>query len=103
MRGGGLFFIAMGCAMLGTYGVVVNRVPWDFSRLLGVYVAVFATVSVLFGRFAYFPLRSGLDSGGINSASGPSRPLHASVGFPTRALSAETPLAAWAALAVSIA
>jgi drug/metabolite transporter superfamily protein YnfA len=51
MRGGGLAFIALGCTMLGTYGVVFNRVPWYFSRLLGVYVAVFATVSVLFGRF----------------------------------------------------
>ena len=26
---------------------------WDFSRLLGVYVAVFAVVSVLFGRFLF--------------------------------------------------
>jgi len=26
---------------------------WDFSKLLGVYVAVFALVSVLFGRFAF--------------------------------------------------
>ena len=51
MRGSGLAFIAIGCTMLGTYGVVVNLVPWDFSKLLGVYVAVFATVSVLFGRF----------------------------------------------------
>jgi small multidrug resistance family-3 protein len=51
MRGSGIAFIATGCIMLGTYGVVVNLVPWDFSKLLGVYVAVFATVSVLFGRF----------------------------------------------------
>ena len=39
--------------MLGAYGVVVNTVKWDFSRLLGVYVAIFALVSVLFGRFAF--------------------------------------------------
>ena len=39
--------------MLGAYGVVVNTVKWDFSRLLGVYVAVFALVSILFGRLVF--------------------------------------------------
>jgi drug/metabolite transporter superfamily protein YnfA len=53
MRGGGLAFMALGFLMLGTYGVVVNLVPWDFSKLLGVYVAVFAAVSVLVGRFFF--------------------------------------------------
>jgi small multidrug resistance family-3 protein len=53
MRGGGWVFMALGFAMLGTYGVVVNIVPWDFSKLLGVYVAVFAAVSVLTGRFVF--------------------------------------------------
>jgi len=53
MRGGGLVFMVLGFAMLGTYGVVVNIVPWDFSKLLGVYVAVFAVVSVLTGRFIF--------------------------------------------------
>ncbi len=53
MRGGGLPFLALGFIMLGTYGVVVNLVPWDFSKLLGVYVAVFAAVSVLAGRFLF--------------------------------------------------
>jgi drug/metabolite transporter superfamily protein YnfA len=53
MRGGGLAFMALGFIMLGTYGVVVNLVPWDFSKLLGVYVAIFAFVSVLVGRFIF--------------------------------------------------
>jgi len=53
LRGGGLLVILAGCAMLGCYGVVVNTVKWDFSRLLGVYVAVFALVSVLFGRYVF--------------------------------------------------
>ncbi len=53
MRGGGFAFMALGCIMLGTYGVVVNLVPWDFSKLLGVYVAIFALVSVLAGRFVF--------------------------------------------------
>jgi small multidrug resistance family-3 protein len=53
LRGGGLALIALGFCLLGCYGLVVNRVPWDFSRLLGVYIAVFATVSVLYGRFVF--------------------------------------------------
>jgi small multidrug resistance family-3 protein len=32
---------------------VVNTIPWDFSKLLGVYVAIFAVVSVLAGRFVF--------------------------------------------------
>ncbi len=53
LRGSGLPVILLGAIMLGLYGVVVNTVRWDFSKLLGVYVAVFALVSVLFGRFLF--------------------------------------------------
>ncbi len=53
LRGSGLVFIMAGFAMLGCYGVVVNLVKWDFSKLLGVYVAVFALVSILAGRFVF--------------------------------------------------
>jgi len=53
LRGSGLAFIASGFVMLGGYGLVVNLLQWDFSRLLGVYVAMFAVVSVLCGRFAF--------------------------------------------------
>jgi small multidrug resistance family-3 protein len=53
LRGHSLVVIMAGCVMLGFYGIVVNTVKWDFSRLLGVYVAVFALVSVLFGRFVF--------------------------------------------------
>ena len=53
LRGGGLVFIAAGFLVLGSYGLVVNAVKWDFSRLLGVYVAFFALVSVLCGRFLF--------------------------------------------------
>ena len=51
LRGSVVWFIVTGFLMLGCYGVVVNTVKWDFSRLLGVYVAVFALVSVLWGKF----------------------------------------------------
>lgn len=46
-------FILIGFVMLGCYGLVVNIVKWDFSKLLGVYVAIFAWVSVLFGHFIF--------------------------------------------------
>jgi len=53
LRGRGLGWIALGFVILGGYGVVVNMVKWDFSRLLGVYVAVFALLSILWGRFIF--------------------------------------------------
>jgi small multidrug resistance family-3 protein len=53
LRGRSAIWILLGCATLACYGLVVNSVKWDFSRLLGVYVGVFAALSVLFGRFAF--------------------------------------------------
>jgi drug/metabolite transporter superfamily protein YnfA len=53
LRGAQPGLIAIGCLMLGAYGVAVNTVRWDFSRLLGVYVAVFAVISVCWGRFVF--------------------------------------------------
>jgi small multidrug resistance family-3 protein len=51
LRGQGWPSVLAGCLMLALYGLVVNLVKWDFSRLLGAYVAVFALASVLAGRF----------------------------------------------------
>jgi drug/metabolite transporter superfamily protein YnfA len=53
LRGGRAATITLGCVMLAAYGVAVNMVTWDFSRLLGVYVAVFALISVLFGKLVF--------------------------------------------------
>ncbi len=53
VRGRGLLFIVLGALILGGYGVLVNSIPWDFSRLLGVYVGVFALVGVLMGRYIF--------------------------------------------------
>ena len=53
LRGRGVAFVAAGFAVLGSYGIVVNLLNVDFSRLLGAYVGIFAVVSVLVGRF-YF-------------------------------------------------
>jgi small multidrug resistance family-3 protein len=53
LRGSGLALIVAGFGALGCYCLVVNIVRWDFSRLLGVYVAVFAVISVLAGRVVF--------------------------------------------------
>jgi small multidrug resistance family-3 protein len=45
--------VAAGFMLLGSYGIVVNQVPFDFSRMLGAYVGIFAAVSLLFGRFVF--------------------------------------------------
>ena len=53
LRRNGLLPLLIGFVMLGFYGMVVNTVKWDFSKLLGVYVGVFALISLLFGRFVF--------------------------------------------------
>ena len=53
LRSSGLLFIAVGIVTLGCYGLIVNSVKWDFSKLMGVYIGVFAVVSILFGRFVF--------------------------------------------------
>ena len=50
LRSSGLLLIAAGFVMLGCYGLIVNTVKWDFSRLLGVYVAFFATITLVISR-----------------------------------------------------
>jgi len=53
LRGRGWPYVLAGCLMLASYGVIINLVKWDFSKLIGVYVAVFALVSTLTGRFLF--------------------------------------------------
>lgn len=53
LRGRGAVVVALGFAVLGSYGIVVNLIDVDFSRLLGAYVGIFAVVSVLVGRFVF--------------------------------------------------
>ena len=53
LQGSQFLKIMLGALMLGFYGLVVNLVKWDFSKLLGVYVAAFTLVSFLFGRFLF--------------------------------------------------
>ena len=53
LRGRSTVWVLLGCATLACYGLVVNSVRWDFSRLLGVYVGFFAAFSVLAGKFVF--------------------------------------------------
>ena len=53
LTGGGLPLVGAGFLLLGTYGVVVNLIGLDFSRLLGAYVGWFALVSVAIGRLLF--------------------------------------------------
>jgi len=47
-----LFFVAGGL-FLTFYGYAVNAPPWDFGRLLGVYVALFFVVAQLTSWLAF--------------------------------------------------
>jgi len=53
LRGSNVVLVVAGFIALGCYGLVVNSVKWDFSKLIGVYVAFFAVVSILVGRFVF--------------------------------------------------
>jgi len=53
LRGSGALVVLLGFAVLGSYGVVVNLLKIDFSRLLGAYVGIFAIVSVAVGRIVF--------------------------------------------------
>jgi drug/metabolite transporter superfamily protein YnfA len=50
LRGRSLGWILLGCVALAAYGLVVNSVKWDFSKLLDVYVGFFALASILLGK-----------------------------------------------------
>jgi len=42
-----VLFFALGAVVLFAYGYVVNSPPWDFGKLLGVYVVFFFVVAQL--------------------------------------------------------
>lgn len=56
--------MALGAGVLFAYGVTVNLPPWDFGRLLGVYVALFFVVAqvinlIFFGVAPNLPVVAG--------------------------------------------
>ncbi len=60
-------WMVAGVAVLGGYGLFVNLPPWDFGRLLGVYVALFFLVAQLVAklRFGQSPTTPILVGGGL--------------------------------------
>ena len=53
LRGQRPAVVFAGFVTLGSYGLLVNSVRWEFSKLLGVYVGFFALTSVLAGRIIF--------------------------------------------------
>lgn len=49
LRGKGWLLVVVGFVVLGSYGIAINQLPLDFSKLLGAYVGFFALVSVSCG------------------------------------------------------
>jgi drug/metabolite transporter superfamily protein YnfA len=66
-----LLFVA-GAAVLFAYGWVVNAPPWDFGRLLGLYVVFFFTMAQLISWLAFgqLPSRSLLIGGALIVSGG---------------------------------
>jgi hypothetical protein len=64
--------IALGGLILTAYGVVVNAPPWDFGRLLGVYVTLFFLAAQLINLvvFKIQPSPPVLVGGGLVIAGG---------------------------------
>ena len=52
-------FFALGAVTLFAYGYVVNTPPWDFGKLLGVYVVFFFVVAQLIGWIFFHQRPSG--------------------------------------------
>jgi small multidrug resistance family-3 protein len=52
-------FFALGAVVLFGYGYVVNTPPWDFGRLLGVYVVFFFVVAQLIAWIFFHQRPSG--------------------------------------------
>ncbi|HEY1477279.1 MAG TPA: hypothetical protein VGF37_06280 [Chthoniobacterales bacterium] len=50
-RGGGAFIMVAGALAFAGYGVVVNVVPWNFSRIMCAYIAVFTLITFSWRQF----------------------------------------------------
>lgn len=66
-----LFFLA-GCMVLAAYGYTVNTPPWNFGRLLGVYVTFFFVISqvIAWVGFGQKPTTGTLCGGALIVAGG---------------------------------
>jgi small multidrug resistance family-3 protein len=46
-------FLALGALVLCAYGYAVNRPPWDFGRVIGIYVVFFFLVAQVISWLAF--------------------------------------------------
>jgi|SRR6516165_3365332 small multidrug resistance family-3 protein len=53
LRGARVALVVAGFLVLGSYGLLLNTMTWDFTRLLGTYIAMFALASALFGCLVF--------------------------------------------------
>ena len=51
--GGRMLLFVAGAATLFGYGYLVNTVPWDFGRLLGLYIVLFFIVAQMMGWIVF--------------------------------------------------
>ena len=65
-------FLALGAIVLFAYGITVNSPPWDFGRLLGVYVTLFFLTAQLINwlGFGLRPTLPIIVGGGLIIAGG---------------------------------
>lgn len=66
------WFIVVGGLVLTAYGLLVNAPPWDFGRLLGIYVALFFVIAQIINLvvFGAAPDRPVLVGGALVIAGG---------------------------------
>jgi small multidrug resistance family-3 protein len=53
IKNNSIILMLFGAATLAGYGLIVNSVDWNFSKIFGVYVGAFALVAILFGKFLF--------------------------------------------------
>jgi drug/metabolite transporter superfamily protein YnfA len=65
-------FFAVGALVLFAYGYLVNASPWDFGRLIGLYVVFFFVIAQLIAWIVFHkpPSRMTLIGGGFIVAGG---------------------------------
>jgi drug/metabolite transporter superfamily protein YnfA len=53
IKNNNVILIFLGAGTLAGYGLIVNSIDWNFSKIFGVYVGAFALVAILFGKFLF--------------------------------------------------
>jgi drug/metabolite transporter superfamily protein YnfA len=53
IKNNNIILMFLGAGALAGYGLIVNSLDWNFSKIFGVYVGAFALVAILFGKFLF--------------------------------------------------